>query len=109
MNFFIVFFLPCILGLFIYYKLVNKKKKFDLSVVYLLNVLFTNILNMIVLYLRNTDVYNLGTKIEGNFRFSLKYILLSLIMTTVISIIFVIIKKYISITIEVKNGKKKKK
>ena len=109
MNFFIVFFLPCILGLFIYYKLVNKKKKFDLSVVYLLNVLFTNILNMIVLYLRNTNVYNLGTKIESNFRFSLKYILLSLIMTTVISIIFVIIKKYISITIEVKNGKKKKK
>ena len=109
MNFFIVFFLPCILGLFIYYVLVKEKKYFDLGIVYLLNVLFTNVFNMCILYLKSKDIYDLGYRLEGDYRFALKYILLSLVFTTIFGFIFVIIKKYFSVTMEVENGNKQKK
>ena len=72
-----------------------------------MNVLFTNICNMIVLYLKDSKIYSLSNRINGDFRFALKYILLSLVFSFVVGVVFAVIKKYFKLSLEVKNGKKK--
>ena len=54
-------------------------------------------------------MYSLTYRIEGDYRFAYKYILLSLACSLVLAFVFAIIKKYFSITMEVENGNKKKK
>lgn len=109
MNFFIVIFLPSILGLFTYNVLVKEKDYFNLIIVYLLNVLFTNLINITYLFLKSREMYSLTYRIEGDYRFAYKYILLALACSSIFAFVFAFIKKYFSITMEVENGNKKKK
>ena len=40
MSFYLTIFLPCVLGLFIYYILTNEKRYFDLGLVYFVKSLY---------------------------------------------------------------------
>lgn len=108
MNFYIVFFLPCVLGLFIYYILTNEKKYFDLGLVYFINVLLTNLLGVGFLYMKDETYYSLVTRLEGDYRFAFKYMLLAVAISFVLGLFSAILKKYFSVSVEVKNGRKKK-
>lgn len=108
MNFYITFFLPCVLGLFIYYVLSNEKKYFDLGITYFVNVLLTNVLNIGVLFFKDETYYSLVERIEGDYRFAFKYMLLAVAISSAIGLLSVIVKKYFSVSVEVKNGRKKK-
>jgi len=108
MNFYIVFFLPCVLGLFIYYILTNEKKYFDLGLLYFINVLLTNLFGVGFLYMKDETYYSLVTRLEGDYRFAFKYMLLAVVISFVFGLFSAIVKKYFSVSVEVKNGRKKK-
>ncbi len=108
MSFYLTIFLPCVLGLFIYYILTNEKRYFDLGLVYFVNVLLTNLLNIGILYFKDESYYSLITRLEGDYRFAFKYMLLATAIGVVLGTFSAIIKKYFSVSVEVKNGRKKK-
>lgn len=107
MNFYIAFFLPCILGLLVYYIFTKEKKHFDLGIMYLVNVLLTNMCSIGIMFFKDKLDYSLVTRLEGDFRFAFKYMLLGTVVSVVIAIVSVIVKKYFSVSVEVKNGRKK--
>lgn len=107
MNFYIVFFLPCVLGLLVYYILTKEKKYFNLGLIYFVNVLLTNICNMGVLFIKDKTYYDLVNRIGGDFRFSFKYMLLGILFSIIVGVTSAIIKKYCVFSVEVKNGRKK--
>lgn len=108
MNFYIVFFLPCILGLWAYYVLSKDTKKFNLGIYYLLNVLFTNLGCILVLFLKDKTIYSLTTRLDGDYRFAFKYLVLGVFISFIFGVVSAIAKKYCSVSVEVKNGRKKK-
>ena len=97
MSFYLTIFLPCVLGLFIYYILTNEKRYFDLGLVYFVNVLLTNLLNIGILYFKDESYYSLITRLEGDYRFAFKYMLLATAIGVVLGIFSAIIKKYFSV------------
>ena len=109
MNTIIVYFLPSILGLILYLHL-NKEKIENINkiIIYLLFVLLTNYCSIIFDLVFNKFEYNLTEYIENNLPFAFKYITLSIIINILLSFVLTIIKKYINISIEVKNEKKNK-
>lgn len=107
MNFYIVFFLPGVLGLWSYYVLTKEKKNFNLGIYYFLNVLFTNLGSTLVLFLKDNTFYSLTARIDGDYRFAFKYMIMSVLFSFILGVISAVIKKYCSVSVEVKNGRKK--
>lgn len=107
MNYYIVFFLPCVLGLWAYYVLSKEKKNFNLGIYYFLNVLFTNLGSVLVLFLKDKNFYSLTARIDGDYRFAFKYMIMSVMISFIFGVISAVIKKYCSVSVEVKNGRKK--
>lgn len=107
MNFFIVYMLPSVLGLKMFSNFNKEKKLFDLIVYYLLFVLFSNFFTMVFLMVTNNGEDNLINYSSTNFLFAVKYMTICLILNVILSILFSIISKYFTFTIEVENGNKK--
>lgn len=108
MNFYVTFFLPNIIGLFLY-KLVTKEEKVkELIINYLIQVLFSNLPMMVVLIFRKHNISNFMDYVENNFAFALKYMLVVMVIGAVIGCLMAIIKKYFTFSVEVTNGRKKK-
>lgn len=109
MNFFIVFLLPSVLGIKVFLHLNENKKDWGTILYYLLFVLFSNYFCMIYLAFTRKMEISLIEYAANNYIFAIKYITLTLIINFFLAILFTIIKKYFVFSIEVENGKKKKK
>lgn len=109
MNFYIAFFLPCILGISFYLYLLKEKNILSLIINYFLITFLSNIISMIILVLRHTvrEGVNIMTHMEYSFPFGVKYMLMTGFFSIVVAIIIYVINKYFSISIEVSNGRKK--
>lgn len=107
MDFYIVFFLPSVLGLLVYYVLTKEKNYFYLGLSYFVNVLLTNLVSTGVIFIRDKAYYSLIDRINGDYRFAFKYLLLAVLITVVIGVVSAVAKKYCSVSVEVKNGRKK--
>lgn len=111
MNFYIAFFLPSILGLSFYSYLKKENNTVGLVLNYFLLTLLSNMVTMLFLVVRNTirEGVSLMTHIDYSFAFGVKYMLLTMVVSVVIGVVLYIINKYCSFSIEVINGKNKKK
>ena len=111
MNSLIVYLLPSIIGLKIYEVLTKNKNIKDIIINYLSLILLSNFILMIILYIKNKFEYNLTEFIESNMSFSIKYILISIIINIILGYIYSIINKDVSFKLERINqdGKGKKK
>ena len=109
MNFYIAFFLPCILGLSLYSYLTKEKNIVSIVINYFLFTLLSNIMSMIILILRNSvkEGTNLMAHMECNFSFGVKYMLMTMVFSVVVALVIYVINKYFSFSIEVVNGRKK--
>lgn len=108
MNFFIVYLLPSILGLKLFMNFNKERKIFDLIIYYLLFVLFSNFFAMIFLIITNSGEYNLINYSSTNLLFCVKYMSVTLFLNIILSVLFSIISKYFTFTIEVENERKTK-
>ena len=108
MNFYVVFFLPSILGLLLYKVLTKENEVKELIINYLITTLFSNLFLMGMLIVRQHGVTNFMSYVQNNFIFSFKYILFSMIFSAVFGIVFAVVKKYLVFSVEVENGRKKK-
>lgn len=111
MNSLIVYLLPSIIGLKIYEVLTKNKNIKDIIINYLSLILLSNFILIIILYIKNKFEYNLTEFIESNMSFSIKYILISIIINIILGYIYSIINKDVSFKLERINqdekGKKK--
>lgn len=111
MNSLIVYLLPSIIGLKIYEVLTKNKNIKDIIINYLSLILLSNFILIIILYIKNKFEYNLTEFIESNMSFSIKYILISIIINILLGYIYSIINKDVSFKLERINqdekGKKK--
>lgn len=109
MNFYIAFFLPCILGTSFYSYLTKEKNFLSLGLNYLLFTLLSNLCSMIILMLRDTvrEGVNLMTHMEYSFPFGVKYMLMTMIFSIIIAFVIYVFNKYFNFSIEVSNGRKK--
>ena len=110
MNHILIYFLPSVIGLNLYLYL-NKKNIdiFNQIKIYSILTLLSNLLCMLFDLLVNKFAYNLTDYIENNLSFAIKYVLLSIIINIILSFVFIIVKKHISISVEVKKNEKKNK
>ena len=108
MNSIIVYFLPSVIGLSLYLYL-NKEKQSIYNEIkqYLIFVVVSNYLCSIIDIIKNKFEYNLTYYIDNNLVFSTKYLTLLIVVNILLAFIFTIIKKYISVTVEVKKHEKK--
>ena len=111
MNNLIVYLLPSIIGIIIYEVLTNNKDIKDLIINYLSLVLLSNFILIIVIYIKNKFEYNLTEFIENSMFFSIKYIMISIIINILLGYLYSIINKNVSFKLERinKNEKGKKK
>ena len=109
MSFIIIFLLPSIIGFQIYIHFIEVKSYFNLILKYLTFLLLSNFLAMFISTFIKEETINLITYAENNYLFSTKYIAISIFINIILSIIFVILKKYVTFEIEVENGRKNKK
>lgn len=109
MSFVIIFFLPSIFGLKLFMGSNKEEKHFDLLIYYLLLVLFSNLIEMFILSYTSLGDINIVNYINSSYVFSVKYIFINLVLNTLLSIIFTIIKKYFTFTIEVEHEEKKRR
>ncbi len=100
MNSLIVYLLPSIIGLKIYEVLTKNKNIKDIIINYLSLILLSNFILMIILYIKNKFEYNLTEFIESNMSFSIKYILISIIINIILGYIYSIINKDVSFKLE---------
>lgn len=111
MNSLIVYLLPSIIGLKIYEVLTKNKNIKDLIINYLSLILLSNFILMIILYIKNKFEYNLTEFIETNMIFSIKYILISIIINVILGYVYSILNRNVSFKLERINqdekGKKK--
>lgn len=96
----IVYLLPSIIGLKIYEVLTKNKNIKDLIINYLSLILLSNFILMNILYIKNKFEYNLTEFIESNMSFSIKYILISIIINIILGYIYSIMNKNISFKLE---------
>lgn len=110
MNYLITYFLPSILGLKLFSTMNKETNKFNLIIYYLLFVLFSNFFCMFILLISDQAIYNLSNTLENNLSFCFKYIFITMVLNIILSALFTIISKYLTISIEVeKDGKIKKR
>lgn len=109
MNAYIAIFLPSVIGITVY-KIITKEKDNNwLFLNYLTQVFLANFLTWFLLEIRNHDITNFSSYIGNDFSFSLKYMLLVMVLSILLSIVFAVLKKYFVFEVEVENGRKKKK
>ena len=109
MDFYIAFFLPCILGTAFYLYLTKDKNILSFIINYLVFTFLSNFITMIVLILRDTvrEGVSIMAHMEYSFPFGVKYMIMTSVFSIVIATIVYIINKYFSFSIEVSNGRKK--
>ena len=100
MNSLIVYLLPSIIGIKVYEVLTKNKNIKDIIINYLSLILLSNFILMIILYIKNKFEYNLTEFIESNMSFSIKYILISIIINIILGYIYSIINKDVSFKLE---------
>ena len=109
MNYIIVYFLPSIIGLSMYLYLNNKKEDiFNKIRIYMFFTLISNYICIIFDLLFKKFEYNLTEFIENNLPFAFKYLTMSIVVNILLSFVIIIVKKYVSIKIEVCHEKKNK-
>ena len=110
MNFYIAFFLPCILGLSLYSYLTKEKNIVSIVINYFLITFLSNMMSMIILILRHTvrEGVNIMAHMEYSFPFGVKYMLMTMVFSVGVALVIYVINKYFSFSIEVVNGRKKK-
>ena len=99
----IIFLLPSVLGLKLFMTLIKNKEIFEYIIYYLLHVLFSN---FITIFIFNIIVGKQNNIVEFANNYIIEYMFISLILNIILSIVFTIICKYVTLDIEVKNGKK---
>ena len=105
-----MYFLPSVIGLCLYLYLNNYKESVYKDIrTYLIFVLISNYICVIFDIIKNKFEYNLTYYIENYLLFSFKYLTISIIVNILLAFIFTIIKKYLSVSIEVKKYDKKDK
>lgn len=109
MNWFISFFVPSMLGCRVLDKLMkNEIKKRDLIFYYFTILLFTNTIGVVI----SRYLFGLQSNLEASLIaspiFAVKYILVSVTISVSIGVIIAILKKYVSISLEVNKHEKKK-
>lgn len=110
MNSLFVYLLPSIIGIKIYNILTKNNNIKDLIINYLSSVLISNLIIMIILSIKNKFQYNITEYIETNMLFSIKYILMSIVINVLLGYIFSIINKNISFKLErIKQDETRKK
>ena len=111
MNFLISFIVPSLLGFRLLEKLIEKQfQKRDFIFYYLMFLLFTNSISVVFSCLLFGLNGNLEASLLASPIFSVKYILLSIVVSIFLGIVFAVIKRYVSVSLEVvKNEKKVKK
>lgn len=109
MNFYIAFFMPCILGFVIYLGLNKINNYLEIALDYLVNVFIANMMSMAIIIFRNHNVSDFSLYMQNSLSFSFKYMILTMVFSIVVAVILTIIKKYFSFSIEVTNGRSKKK
>ena len=109
MNSLLTFILPGVFGIKLFIHFNKNKKIFDLVITYLLFLLFSNLITMSIISLLNKEIHNIVEYASNNLQFTLYYILVSLIVNFILSIVFTVIDKYVIFDIEVENERKTKK
>ena len=111
MNWLISFFVPSMLGCRVLEKLMDKEiKRYDLIFYYLVILLFTNTIAVVISNLLFGLTGNLEASLLVSPVFSVKYILVSIFISICVGVVIAVLKKYVSVTLEVvKNEKKKTK
>ena len=109
MNFLISFFVPSLLGVRLLERLIEKQfEKRDFVFYYLLILLFTNSISVVF----SCWLFGLGGNLEaslmGSPLFSVKYILLSIIVSVILGLGIAVLKRYVSVSLEVVKNEKKK-
>jgi len=105
---FIMFLLPSIFGIKIFLHLNSNDKSWDTIINYFCLVLFSNYICISIVALINNLDMNLIEYAKDNYIFCIKYISLMIITNLILAMIFTVIKKYVSFSIEVENGQKNK-
>ncbi len=100
MNSLIVYLLPSIIGIKVYEVLTKNKNIKDIIINYLSLILLSNFILMIILYIKNKFEYNLTEFIESNMSFSIKYILISIVINIILGYIYSIMNKNVSFKLE---------
>lgn len=100
MNYLFVYLMPSLIGLKIYDTLVEKKSNNSLLFSYLTMVFFSNFILMVILAIKNKFALSLSEYIEGNMIFSIKYIIMSLIINVIIGYGYSLLNKNLSIKLE---------
>lgn len=100
MNSLIVYLLPSIIGIKVYEVLTKNKNIKDIIINYLSLILLSNFILMIILYIKNKFEYNLTEFIETNMSFSIKYILISIVINIILGYIYSIMNKNVSFKLE---------
>ena len=109
MNYLFTFLLPSILGIKLFSYLDGENNNMKNISTYFIFVLLSNYICIAIDILFNKFSFNLTDYIENNLVFAFKYITLSIIINIILAFLMEIIKKYIKISIEVKNNEKKDK
>lgn len=100
MNYLFVYLMPSLIGLKIYDTLVEKKSNKSLLFSYLTMVFFSNFMLMVILAIKNKFALSLSEYIEGNMIFSIKYIIMSLIINVIIGYGYSLLNKNLSFKLE---------
>lgn len=109
MNYLFVYLMPSLIGLKIYDTLVEKKSNKSLCFSYLTMVFFSNFMLMIILAIKNKFALSLSEYIEGNMMFSIKYILMSLVINILLGYVYSLLNKNLSFKLERVNNEKEEK
>ena len=109
MNYLFVYLMPSLIGLKIYDTLVEKKINKSLWFSYLTMVFFSIFMLMIILAIKNKFALSLSEYIEENMMFSIKYILMSLVINILLGYVYSLLNKNLSFKLERVNNEKEEK
>ena len=106
MNILFVLLFPSVIGLKLIMILNKDKKIFEYIVDYLLLVFLNNFIATIIISIFNSGIYNIADYITNNLDFAIKYIIITCVLGVILSLLITIIKKYLTLDIEVVKDEK---
>ena len=106
MNILFVLLFPSVIGLKLIMILNKDKKIFEYIVDYLLLVFLNNFIATIIINIFNSGIYNIADYITNNLDFAIKYTIITSTLAIILSILITIIKKYLTLDIEVVKDEK---